>query len=354
MKQILWSLDTKTEVESSSLLSEKELEDLIFEHIEIVDDGLLVIGRQVQLDGGPLDILCIDCNQNTVVLELKKDRTPREVTSQALDYASSVSKLSFQKLYEIYEKTFSNSLSDAYKAKFGTVLDDESQNGFNENTRIIIVASRMDPSTERIVEYLKTFDLPVNVLFFNVFKNNNERLLARAWMIDETEVQKDSKSNKLPWNKEYYGVFKESENRCWEDAKRYGFFSAGGGDYYVRPLYRLTIDSKIWVHVQGLGYCGYGYVTGPPQPANEFVYVDENGDKHDFLTLPGLKGNYYKDSPNEIEHIVPIRWERVFDTKDAKWEPGFFGNQNIVSAPQCEKWAFTVKRLKEIWNIPKE
>ena len=354
MKQVLWSLDTKKEVESSELLSEKELEDLIYDHIEVIDDGLMVIGRQIMLDGGPLDILCIDCNQNTVVLELKKDRTPREVTAQALDYASSVSKITYQKLYEIYGESHSTSLSDAYRKKFGTELQDESQNGFNENTRIIIVASKMDPSTERIVEYLKGFDLQINVLFFNVFKNNDERLLARAWMIDETDIKKDSKTNRLPWNGEYYGVFKESENRSWEDAKKYGFFSAGGGDYYVRPLYRLDIGSKIWVHVQANGYCGFGTVIGPPQPANEFKITDSSGVEHDFLSLPDLKGKYHTDNPEEIEYIVPIKWEKVVDKKKGYWETGFFGNQNIVSAPQCEKWSFTVKRLREIWGLPYE
>ena len=48
-----------------------------------------MIGREVETDfGGSIDILCIDAEGDLVIVELKRDRTPREVTAQALDYAS--------------------------------------------------------------------------------------------------------------------------------------------------------------------------------------------------------------------------------------------------------------------------
>ncbi len=87
----LWCLtegDTLEEIASSSLKLEERLESWIELDISILSPNLLVLGRQVETDfGGVIDLLCLDINGDTVIVELKKDRTPREVTAQALEYA---------------------------------------------------------------------------------------------------------------------------------------------------------------------------------------------------------------------------------------------------------------------------
>ena len=56
----------------------------------ILEDGpLLIIGRQVPTDlGKSIDLLGVDRGGNVVVVELKRDRTPRDVVAQALEYAA--------------------------------------------------------------------------------------------------------------------------------------------------------------------------------------------------------------------------------------------------------------------------
>ncbi len=58
----------------------------------ILEDGnLLIIGRQVTTKfDGIIDLLGIDRQGDLVVLELKRDRTPRETLAQVLEYASFV------------------------------------------------------------------------------------------------------------------------------------------------------------------------------------------------------------------------------------------------------------------------
>ena len=58
----------------------------------IVEDGkLLMIGRQVTTNLGTfIDLLALDRQGNVVVLELKRDRTPRDTLAQALEYSSFV------------------------------------------------------------------------------------------------------------------------------------------------------------------------------------------------------------------------------------------------------------------------
>jgi len=56
------------------------------------------------------------------VVELKRDRTPREVLAQLLDYGSWVAALSADDIEEIYSSRTSNgkNLADAFRDRFGT------------------------------------------------------------------------------------------------------------------------------------------------------------------------------------------------------------------------------------------
>ena len=50
------------------------------------DGGILIIGRQVRTDlGGFIDLLGVDRGGNVVVVELKRDRTPRDAVAQPLN-----------------------------------------------------------------------------------------------------------------------------------------------------------------------------------------------------------------------------------------------------------------------------
>ena len=86
VSQIAWSLNDKQPLTAGALKCEAELEDLIYNNIEIIDKNLLVINHQIQLPSGKiLDILCMDPNGDLTIIELKKDMTPRDVVAQTLD-----------------------------------------------------------------------------------------------------------------------------------------------------------------------------------------------------------------------------------------------------------------------------
>ena len=111
--------NTLTEMSSSEINLEERLEDWLESDISMLDPDLLVIGRQVRTDyGGEIDLLCLDSDGDSVIVELKKGKTPREVTAQALEYASWVKDLSFNRIVEIAEhyKQLGGTLSEASKA----------------------------------------------------------------------------------------------------------------------------------------------------------------------------------------------------------------------------------------------
>ena len=68
----------------SGMDHEDRLEGILDKDISIADRGWMVIGRQIQTDfGSIIDLLAIDADGNLVVLELKRNKTPREVIAQA-------------------------------------------------------------------------------------------------------------------------------------------------------------------------------------------------------------------------------------------------------------------------------
>lgn len=72
---------------------------------EILSDEWMLIGRQeITQDAGRIDLLAIVPDGSLVLIEIKRDRTPREVVAQALDYASWVKSLKSDDVASIYSK----------------------------------------------------------------------------------------------------------------------------------------------------------------------------------------------------------------------------------------------------------
>ena len=356
LSQIVWSLDDKQPLQPAELTGEKELEELLQDHIELLNPNWLVIGRQVATPAGKrIDLLCMDQDGDLIVVELKKDLTPREVTAQAIDYASSVSVFTpaiVADLYLEYAKAYlhrEESLDEAFRQKYGISLDEEIIN--QQNVKMVIVAASMDSSTERIITYLRgTYMVDINILFFRVFAYEGRRFISRAWFAEDAEEAPAPVASAGKWNGEYYVSF-GSGSRQWEDAEQYGFISGGGGLWYSQTLRMLKPGDRVWVNIPHTGYVGVGTVVEPSTLASEVRFL-VNGSEKSLKELP-LRGNYLEgsDDPERAEYIVKVRWSKTVPASQAVKETGFFGNQNTVCRPQTDKWNFTVKRLKEIWHI---
>jgi len=359
--QSIWKVSKVPEkLHLSSLKNENELEDMICQDMTILYEQWLPIGRQVvTAHGGKIDILAIDQSGNLVIIELKKNKTPREVITQAMDYASWVKTLDSSKIAGIYEKysnrlnTKFDSLDDALLDKFNTTF---SEDEINQGHQIVIVASELDPSTERIVLYLNEYDLPINTVFFNVFRDGDNRYLSRAWLIDPAETQEivnlPKSSEKEPWNGEYYVSFGHEMGRHWDDAMKYGFISAGGGRWYSKTLNQLSKEDRVWVNIPHKGYVGVAIVEESAVMAKDFTVQTGDGETP-ILELP-LKASYHKqfvDDEEKSEYFIKVNWLKKVPVSQAISKIGFFGNQNSVCKPRDSKWLFTIDSLKKVWQI---
>lgn len=147
----------------------------------------MLIGRQESTGlGGRIDLLAIASDASLVLIELKRDRTPRDVVAQALDYASWVERLEAEDVATIYKRfNIGSDLSTDLRKHFGLTLDEDA---LNQSHQIIIVASGLDASTERIVAYLSERDIAINVLCFQVFQLGEQQLISRSRLIDPAET----------------------------------------------------------------------------------------------------------------------------------------------------------------------
>lgn len=356
IQQAIWRIgDQPVPLNTGKLSSEQLLEDMIVKDPRILSNEWMLIGQQENTTfGGRIDLLAIAPDGSLVLIELKRDKTPREIVAQALDYASWVQELTADRLVQIYSR-YSNggNLDEAYEKRFGVALDEDN---LNHTHQIIIVAAELDPSTERIIGYLNERDIPINVLFFQVFQHGAEQLLSRSWLIDPGETQanaavgKGQVGDKEPWNGEFYVSFGDVNSRSWADARKYGYISAGGGRWYSQTLKMLTPGQRVWVNIPKKGYVGVGEVLDAVQPASDFKVLTENGEKSIFdVAEHGAKYKMSAGDPELSEYFVRVKWLDSIEENKAFYEVGLFGNQNTVCQPTTPKWRHTVERLKQVF-----
>ena len=160
-----------------------------------------------------------------------------------------------------------------------------------------------------------------------------------------------STSKRAPWNGvDWYVSF--GGDRPWEDARRFGFVSAGGGKFYSQTIRSLQIGARIWVNVTGTGFVGVGNVIGPATRFKDArVHV---GDELAPLTSQPLTGNYRHQSDEvdeNAEWVVPVDWITTIPESDAYWEKGMFASQHSACKLRQE---FTLERLAQRFGIDEE
>ncbi len=284
IRTAIWTVGTKPEaLTESSLAQEQVLEEMIVASPRLLSDDWMLIGRQEDTGfGGRIDLLAIAPDGSLVLIELKRNRTPREVVAQAIDYASWIENLRADEIAAIYQRFApGRRLENDFQQRFGFGLKEDT---LNQSHEIVIVAASLDDSSERIVNYLSQRSIAINVLCFQIFILGGDQLLSRSWLLDPVRSQVNVAATWTdtlaePWNGEFYCSFGDAESRSWEDAVDYGFICAGGGEWYSKTLGALKPGDRVWVKIPDRGFVGVGRVTGLTTPAALFsVRVADGSD----------------------------------------------------------------------------
>jgi hypothetical protein len=343
----IWRIDGGVRRLSASVLpTEQQLEELIQSDPAVLGEPLVIVGRQVPTAHGKfIDLLALDSEGALHILELKRHKTPRDVVAQALDYGSWVQTLDHEDVLEIYQAyqskyAHAQALEESFYEAFGIPLPEE----LNTGHWLTVIAADLDSESERIITYLaEAYGVPINVVFFRYFEDDGRRYLARTWLreasTDAGPATKSQQRNKEPWNgKDWYVSFgNEPGIREWEDARRHGFVSAGGGEWYSRSLRSVPEGARVWACIPKTGYVGVGRVTGPAQAFAESSLSHETD----------LVGSYVHAN-GEDEWILPVEWTETHPQEQAVWDKGMFANQNSGARLRNK---FTLERLAQAFAV---
>lgn len=171
-----------------------DLEQWIKSNPSVLGEDIALIGEQIQTSSGPVDFLGIDNSGNTVIVELKRDKLPREALVQAIDYASDIADWDLDRFREICKSYTNQTFEDYFQQRFeGIPIEDLA---INQAQRLLLVGFAVEESLGRMIEWLSDkYSVGINAVVLNYVKTpKGDEILSRMVIIPE-EVEKQ-KANK--------------------------------------------------------------------------------------------------------------------------------------------------------------
>jgi hypothetical protein len=190
---------------------EQDLEDWLEKnpHVLIEGEDVIYIGRQRPTNlGRPMDLLAVDRRGRAVVVELKKDRTPRDMIAQALEYTSYIEGLGYEELNSVSTEYFAKnglswgSLAEAHEATFGTRSDAGGNGGevaWNYDQVVLLVAQQVSPEIVDVARYLRRHNIDVRAVQFNFFgSESGERLVITQAVVGQERLPETASKMMAP------------------------------------------------------------------------------------------------------------------------------------------------------------
>lgn len=298
-------------------LWERQLEDWIEQDPNLLETGLTIVGRQIRVDGGHLDLLAIDAQGTWVVIELKRGSLYREVITQALDYASSIALMSHD-LLMTKVRDYLDSSPGQDQSNLQSLLASTDDDQEIRDVRISLVGTSVDPGTMRLSTYLATaHNVPITVVTFQVYEiAGGQRVLLRE--LTDAEPQPQPREPKAP---------RSIEAMCARaDAAGAGvpfrsiLNAAAGRGLYPRP-YKVSI------------------MYTPPANRNRMLYTVwiQTQDPGLLSIYVGCEAfsEFYPVEPSEVEtHLGPEGWRLISEAEAEEFVQGLNQLMDIIDLRQ--------------------
>jgi len=250
------------ELDREAVETEWQLESWLHANPEVIlNEPLLIFGRQYGLATGIPDLLALDQWGNVVVVELKKGQSgsgsasEETILSQPQNYAQSLSGYDYDDLEEIYLEYKRNlcddewdigdtavveeSLKEAHETAFGGGVDE-----FNTHQRMVILAEEITSRTENNAKYLLEQGLAVQcvaVQWFQFPDNTamNQSLLVSSTVVDYPLSRVQPEDSKV----DYSTVIRQVRDRMYDEIGETTHHSSPA-DISGPASRRLGFDSK--------------------------------------------------------------------------------------------------------------
>ena len=168
----------------------------------IPDETVLWIGRQTsaRTDENIIfpDLLGVDAEGNLAVVELKRDRTPREAIAQLLEYAAWANDLTEEQLHAAAEEYLDQPFQDAFRKAFDIPESDEIP-PLNRAMRLFIAAGEITPRIAAVCRFLRTaYGMDIRCLSVSTFQTEAGETLVSIESAVGKELPAPAKPQKLP------------------------------------------------------------------------------------------------------------------------------------------------------------
>jgi hypothetical protein len=225
----IWKISQKkpikvrnTTLETEKLLEDR-LEDWIVEDSSILGEPLLLIGRQVSIPevNDRLDLLALDVQGNTVVVELKRGPLKDPVDMQALRFASYISNWRFDD-FERQAKAFIGksgetefNFNETYEKFCASEGIDETPD-LNTDQRLIIMGSEIKERLGSVALWLRDHNVDIKVIETELYQDGETTYLQPQVIIPLpvsrfAETGRISEAVSKPW---------KTDGRSWHLEKR--------------------------------------------------------------------------------------------------------------------------------------
>lgn len=360
----------RTSLSEAEVRERRDLQALLRNHLHEVLPNVLVIAEEFgEWDDSRrrIDLLAIDREANLLVIELKRGDTGQHMELQAVRYAAMVSTMTFEQAVEAFERHLGSGTGASARQRMLEHLgwSEPSDDDFAPDVKIILFSEDFSKELTSSILWLNQRQLDITCFRMSAHKLDGRLLVdfqqiiplkeAEEYQVRVRNKQQETQAarrERVQWNGELYANYGDNEYRSWDDARKYGFISAGGGEWFTRTLRLLTPGSRVWVNRPGVGYIGVGIVQGEPVQADEF-YVETDEGPRKYLDVGHIHEAMRRNAtnPEKCDRFVPIEWIVAVPESKAIREPGLFGNQNSAAQPTTAAWPETVRRLKTAFAI---
>lgn len=156
----------KTTFFNEHLKERYDIQEWVEKNPEIIDEDLLIIGKEVPLPSDiRIDLLAIDKKSNLVVIELKRDDSGRNVDWQAIKYASYCSNFTNTEIFRQFAE-YLGTTEDEAELQIEKFIEAENFEELNNNQRIILVSKEFHSDVVSAVLWLRDFGIELTCVRF--------------------------------------------------------------------------------------------------------------------------------------------------------------------------------------------
>lgn len=280
-------------------LVEKDIENWIAENPDILfGDEILTVAQSVSGER-MADVLALDSQGRLIVVEIKRGTSSRDAIGQLLEYASEMDDLGYEGLDQFAQEHGGFEDADLYEAFLDfTDREEFSKRELGDEQLVFIVAPESDRRLEKIVEWLRSRDVPIELVSFSVFADADD--MPRVLQIDDVSLPDAMSESTEGWAGHWFfntnethapGAYKKMfEN---DVAAVYGYSS--GPD----KLTGAEEDQTVLAYVNDQGIRALGTVVSGEVEDGSGIFLDEDGNQK-----PG-------------EYHLRVEWEVLLSEEDA-------------------------------------